>query len=569
MVMIELPQPSQRARKAGPPTTGSKTFSAPLDQSVSNSSSLIYNGDGDEGFCYDDTLEASGQSTTYAPPVVLTGPMIAGDGYAYVAYEYQTVTAVSKITEMCYLEVYGQSGSSSVDTVSHLELLRVGSDGSSSQIDVKDWDAKNFTQYTFDPNNVPGNYGTTTSEVNLSAAPTLTVSMITNADQGTMLGWEADTPAYCASSSGNPLPEGCNSTAPAASTFGIAATVGDSVASSATMSLPGQASLINPVLQAQDGTFIGSVGLGPSPGSVTQYNMIAFDSSGNLNWSVPYDSPQIATADGGVIGASGVTYDANGNATGQVPLPVYAWTGNAYQVDPGQAQQVASTPPDVATSFWPGGDANSPPGANASGTKTAYQSVKETLYVRSFAPFQWFGPDPLHVPPCLLNCFMGDNRSFTTSLSPTVTSRITGVVIFRLPGMAIIDRYAFSSPTYDKWGDTKTAKPDINAVTIGTDTLEMGFFGADPLIFPQSLAPYIKANWDMKYQETASQVCYSGSLHGNQFPDAEAFIVNSQNQASMLLTFTTTGDPNFGPWIYLPQDGTRDMGSFSNVCMAK
>jgi len=75
--------------------------------------------------------------------------------------------------------------------------------------------------------------------------------------------------------------------------------------------------MITPVLQAQDGTFVGTVGIGPS-WAAALWNMIGFDGSGNVKWSVPNDSPQIATADGGVIGASGITYDSNGNATGRV-----------------------------------------------------------------------------------------------------------------------------------------------------------------------------------------------------------------------------------------------------------
>jgi hypothetical protein len=60
-------------------------------------------------------------------------------------------------------------------------------------------------------------------------------------------------------------------------------------------------------------------------------SMIAFGSSGNIKWSVPNDSPQIATADGGVIGSSGVTYDSQGRATGQIAnLPIQSWTGNSY-----------------------------------------------------------------------------------------------------------------------------------------------------------------------------------------------------------------------------------------------
>ncbi len=97
----------------------------------------------------------------------------------------------------------------------------------------------------------------------------------------------------------------------------------------------------------------------------------------------------------------------------------------------------------------------------------------------------------------------------------------------------------------------------------------MGFTGSNPLISPHSLSPYIKTNLDMTYKETTGQICYSGSLYGNQFPDSEAFIVNSQKQSNMLLTFATPGGPNSGPWIYLPKDGTSNMGSFSNVCIAK
>jgi hypothetical protein len=196
------------------------------------------------------------------------------------------------------------------------------------------------------------------------------------------------------------FPSGGYNGAPPSVEFGLATTSGGSLASLTETNIPGQALPITPVLQAQDGTFIGTVAVGTpaTPGflaTVTQTNMIAFDTSGKVKWSVPNDSPQIATADGGVIGASGTTYDSNGNATGQLgTLPTYAWTGDAYPQSQGVVTQVASTPPDVATSFWPGGDAQTPPGANASGTSTAFKSIVETLYVRSFAPWQWFGIEP-------------------------------------------------------------------------------------------------------------------------------------------------------------------------------
>ena len=157
-----------------------------------------------------------------------------------------------------------------------------------------------------------GTWNTTSS----SALPTA-VTLITNADQGVLATWRLQTGT---GSSGS-------------STFYIATTSGTSLASRNTM--PQQ---ITPVLQAQDGTFYGTDANG---------NMVKFDQTGHVFWTVPNDSAQIATADGGVIGVSGATYDANGNATGQVGTPIQSWTGeeseSAYQY--GSVKQVQYAPP--------------------------------------------------------------------------------------------------------------------------------------------------------------------------------------------------------------------------------
>jgi len=60
--------------------------------------------------------------------------------------------------------------------------------------------------------------------------------------------------------------------------------------------------------------------------------MVGFTASGGLLFNIPNDTPQIATADNGVIGASGTTYDQNGNVDGQLgTLPTYSFTA-AYQL---------------------------------------------------------------------------------------------------------------------------------------------------------------------------------------------------------------------------------------------
>jgi hypothetical protein len=128
--------------------------------------------------------------------------------------------------------------------------------------------------------------------------------------------------------------------------------------------LAGNASPVLPVLQAEDGSFVGNSG----------FNMVAFDQAGNVRWIVPNEYPLIATDDGGVIGQSGITYDQNGNATGQAAtLPIYSWTGNAYQQQ-GSVEQISSdllsVLYDLSSSFWP------ILGGNYSGNETAYALVR-------------------------------------------------------------------------------------------------------------------------------------------------------------------------------------------------
>ncbi|MFZ0416919.1 MAG: hypothetical protein WAM04_02360 [Candidatus Sulfotelmatobacter sp.] len=79
----------------------------------------------------------------------------------------------------------------------------------------------------------------------------------------------------------------------------------------------------------------------------------------------------------------------------------------------------------------------------------------------------------------------------------------------------------------------------------------------------------IDIHLDMSVTMQANQVCYSGTLTGDQFPDVEVFVVNREKQAKMLEEFATSGGQHTGPYFYLPGNGNGPMGSFSNVCMAQ
>jgi len=291
------------------PATGSQKFSVSMDQSQFTSS------------CSGNSC--GGNYTSVSAASVLTPLMIAGDGYAYVAYQYAIVSEIGVENGTCEINPLWPGPSASPclsatligtfteSTASHLRLLRVGSDGSSSKISVGDWKATFADSYSLtSPNG--DTYSGPEQSATTGELPNLTIpTPITNADTGILLTWEAD--MYC------PYCGAAGQNIPPTSVFGLATTSGSNIASSTTFTIPSQAGPIVPLLQAQDGTFVGTVGTGPNPGSITQTNMIGFNTSG-LNWSVPGDSPQIATADGGVIGSSGVTYDNNGKATGQISL---------------------------------------------------------------------------------------------------------------------------------------------------------------------------------------------------------------------------------------------------------
>jgi hypothetical protein len=244
----------------------------------------------------------------------VSGIMIGGDGYAYVPYEYR---------EDPYFN----------PSYDHLRLLRVNSSGVSDNINVLDWTG-------------PGD----------EMPPWRPVKMITNADSGILLSW----------SSWDPTPTGI---------LGMAITNGTSVSIISAPQVPDQSGAVVPVLQAQDGSFVGTAWTGEY-GDVPY--LVAFDATGNVRWSVPGYGPKIATADGGVIAqaydpdtydftGSAVTFDLNGSATGQGTAATPSWRGKTYSILGGSLADLAQPPPKYASAFEvvaggnPSGNATSVP----------------------------------------------------------------------------------------------------------------------------------------------------------------------------------------------------------------
>jgi hypothetical protein len=238
-------------------------------------------------------------------------PIIAGDGYAYFPYFW----SISKLIYGC------ENNPTSHDEV-HARIMRVGSDGSSFEISLGDWvqDLAN---------------GHSTGSVPDTPLGTL----ITNADQGVLYSW-----LVC-------FTGGCTQQLTSIAN-GSASTVTSGI--NAGSSVP-----VQPILQRADGSYIGTY-TSPMTGGTTT---VAFTASGQQLWGGQNDTPQIATSDGDVIGASGTTYDQNGNQTGQLAnLPSYSWKNYAYTIGAGSVESVKPLLLGLESSFatLAGGNFSSP-----------------------------------------------------------------------------------------------------------------------------------------------------------------------------------------------------------------
>jgi hypothetical protein len=215
--------------------------------------------------------------------------IVAGDGYAYLAY------------------YTGDNGSP--QTV-QFKLARMNSQGANDILNI--YTRTDPSRDCSDPNSPcsPPVCGPNCIDPNCltNCLFPYGVSLITNADTGIVLLWN-----------NQDYQSGDQS-------YHMAVTQGASVSFLEGPAVPGGGTP-SPVLQAQDGSFIGVVST-PS-GWLT----VDFDITGAVHWSIPYVDPKIATEDGGFIDALGNTYDQSGNATGAIQdFAAYSWSGNFYRV---------------------------------------------------------------------------------------------------------------------------------------------------------------------------------------------------------------------------------------------
>ena len=283
------------------PTTGSVKFSSSMEDST---------------YSYGPSCEGGSNHNVSFPAIYQL--MIAGDGNAYLAYSYSNTVSNPQVITNCNLG-FGHEDN-------HMRLLRVAPDGSSAKFDLGDWKEDWSSDQT----------GPLVSAQTGPHTSLAVNGLITNADTGVLLSWSLSSFSYCAYTYYDFVHDAISAGCLADSTAYQLSTVSSSGVG--TTVLPYS---VQPLLQREDGTFVGFAGDSPTSAG----NMAAFDQSGAIQWSASNYSPQVVTAGGGVIaqssdGLTTATFDASGNATGQNPslsgnsLP--NWFGNtAYTVGPG------------------------------------------------------------------------------------------------------------------------------------------------------------------------------------------------------------------------------------------
>ena len=185
------------------------------------------------------------------------------------------------------------------------------------------------------------------------------------------------------------------------------------------------------------------------------------------------------------------------------------------------------------------------------------------LVFRRYAPFESFGGG-----------FEGDNR---TIASPNLndSARTVGAVEFAPGHVGAVS--AFSSGTEYVGGGKWIAKllgkhySKVNAsVSVTTRSIEAVNFtaqtaGSNPMV---PLAPAIDTFVDVRAVFGAGRLQIEGTVRGDDFPNAEVFVVDRFGGTSLLFEFATTGGKDTGPATRLwGTHAKQEIGTFYEKLM--
>ena len=173
------------------------------------------------------------------------------------------------------------------------------------------------------------------------------------------------------------------------------------------------------------------------------------------------------------------------------------------------------------------------------------------LCIRTFAPWKEFSG------------FEGDNRGFSTSADSTY--RTGGFLVFDLSTLSIFTEPVGKSsgtrsdPNEEReFSDVTTRVSNIRSAD-GKLSLTFATAGANPMI---PLSPDIDVVLELTTYIKHGGLFLKGSAKGDGFPNVEAFVRDSKENAYMLGEFSTDYGPTFGPIMALPGAAKTDIFSF-------
>ncbi|MBZ5556722.1 MAG: IPT/TIG domain-containing protein [Acidobacteriia bacterium] len=228
--------------------------------------------------------------------------------------------------------------------VTKLHLLRVGPDGSSSDVVVDSWHESRSTVFTLSPT-YPYYHETGTQTgpayVDFGGAGS---NIITNADQGALFSWNVSKQCYENSPQQDPRRPWVTFTQTDSSCHsGILenhlSTMTNGALASDVVWSPGitYGAPVQPVLQLEDGSFAGTAS------TDSGQMLMVFDTVGRIKWTLPAYYPVMVTP-GGLIASGGAgtyAFDDSGASTGQVAeVPTYSWRKDSYALTSGGTTQV-------------------------------------------------------------------------------------------------------------------------------------------------------------------------------------------------------------------------------------
>lgn len=257
----------------------------------------------------------------------------------------------------------------SVASATKLHLLRVGADGSSTDVVVKEWRQSSTSTFSLSANH-PG-YLITEIETGPSFIDIDSAPPITDADTGALFSWRATESCYAdLETVGRSYHHvGTCRTEPEDH---LTRTSGGRITSDVVWAPDADATgAVRPILQLEDGSYAGV------SSSFAANTLVAFDIAGTVKWTAPGYAPRFATSGGGLIADGPVgryTFDADGNSTGAVSNPpqAYSWTGEGYNL--GSVEQVVAHWFTLAPTFAAIAD------GNASENGTAIKQTYETAH---------------------------------------------------------------------------------------------------------------------------------------------------------------------------------------------